>query len=93
MIFDFVRPNDVQRKDILWKTFEDTGINENELSRLVAATGPDKLREYGYTYSDIMQRLLPATLIEFFPDKEIDFNKLIDMAKKILPTPPFKQEI
>lgn len=93
MIFDFVRPNEVQRNHILKSTFEDTGVTDEVLQKLVDATGPSRAVGYGYTYSDIMQRLLPAILIEFFPDKAIDFDRVISLAKEILPTPPFKQEI
>lgn len=93
MIFDFVRPNDEQRKHILHQTFGDTGINDEDLQKLVEVTGPNDKREYGYTYSDIMQRLLPNILIKFFPDSAIDFDRVIDLADRIQPTPPFKQEV
>jgi len=92
MIFDFIRPNEEQRKHILAQTFGDTGINSTDLQKLVEVTGPNDDREYGYTYSDIMQRLLPSILIEFFPDRPIDFKRVIAIAKENLPTPPFKQE-
>jgi SpoVK/Ycf46/Vps4 family AAA+-type ATPase len=92
MIFDFVRPNEEQRHHILQQTFGDTGISGSDLENLVNATGPDGSRSYGYTYSDLMQRLLPSVLISFFPDRAIDFNEVIRIAKETNPTPPFKQD-
>ena len=92
MIFDFVRPNETQRQFIIKQNFGDTNITEDEIQALTKATGPLEGRDYGYTYSDLIQRLLPNVLIEFFPDKPINFQKVIKMAKENAPTPPFKTE-
>jgi AAA+ superfamily predicted ATPase len=92
-IFDFVRPNEEQRKYILEQTFGDAGIKPAELKKLVEVTGPQENRTYGYTYSDIMQRLLPNILIEFFPENAIDFERVIAIAQDNDPTPPFMQEV
>lgn len=90
-IFQFHRPNEDQRVHLLKEALSDAGIGEKELSELVQATGPVKGRDYGYTYSDLTQRLLPGILLESFPDSAIDFKKAIAFAKKLLPTPPFKE--
>ncbi len=90
-IFEFSRPGDEQRKKILAGAFDGTGINDKELQDLVNATGPSAGRDYGFTYSDIMQRLLPGIVLEAFPDDPIDFGKALSFTKQMLPTPPFKE--
>ena len=90
-IFEFERPNDEQRKALLGQALVDTGIASKNLDALVAATGPSKTRAYGYTFSDLTQRLLPGILLQAFPDKAIDFTEAIDLAKRLSPTPPFKE--
>ena len=91
MIFDFIRPNEIQRQHIIEQSFGDSNITKEEILALTKATGPLEGRDYGYTYSDLMQRLLPNVLIEFFPDRPISFQKVAEMAKENAPTPPFKE--
>jgi SpoVK/Ycf46/Vps4 family AAA+-type ATPase len=89
MIFSFIRPSDEQRKHIFENALGDTGITKDQIKGLIQATGPIHF-EYGYTYSDLLQKFLPNILIEFFPDKAIDFERVIQIAKETVPTPPFK---
>lgn len=90
-IFEFKRPSDEQREMMFTSAFEDTGITAKELSSLVKATGPAVGIDYGFTYSDIMQRMLPGILLNAFPDDIIDFSKAIAFTKQLTPTPPFKE--
>ena len=91
-IFDFARPNEVQRRHIFERALEDCAFSEEQLSELVKQTGPLAERAYGYTYSDIMQRFLPSVVLHFFPDQPIDAIKTLALANQILPTPPFKDK-
>jgi AAA+ superfamily predicted ATPase len=91
-IFEFDRPNDEQRKTLLDAALADIDISVKNLNALVKATGPSKDREYGYTYSDLTQRLLPGILLQAFPDDGIGFDNAIEFAKNLIPTPPFKEE-
>jgi AAA+ superfamily predicted ATPase len=91
VIFDFLRPNELQREAIIKKVLGDTNIKPSEISELAKATGKIENREYGYTYSDIMQRLLPQILLDAFPDNAIDYKKAIQIAKDLPATPPFKE--
>jgi SpoVK/Ycf46/Vps4 family AAA+-type ATPase len=91
-VFNFTRPDASQRKAIFQKALDDSGITDNQMNALVEATGANGETDYGYTYSDISQRLLPNIAIHFFPDKPIDFSYVIEMAKNLKPTPPFKEE-
>lgn len=91
-IFSFVRPNDEQRRVLIEQAFGDANLSDNDLNSLVRVTGVTSNRDYGYTYSDITQRLLPNVLIEFFPSNAIDFGKVIKMAQNTVPTTPFKED-
>jgi SpoVK/Ycf46/Vps4 family AAA+-type ATPase len=93
-IFEFNRPNDEQRKSILLKNLSDIGFSEEQVNEIVKNTGPNKENkiEYGYTYSDLVQRLLPKILINAYPDKDIKFDDVIKIINSLPPTKPFKGE-
>ena len=55
-----------------------------------AATGEQPKRPYGFTYSDITQRLLPAIVLDAYPDGPIKPSRAVELARSILPTPPFR---
>jgi AAA+ superfamily predicted ATPase len=90
--FTFTRPNEDQRQALLRPVLEDLGFSPQQIHSLVAATGTTHGRKYGYTYSDLTQRLLPGLLLAAYPSKPITF----DLAKEVIehhpPTPPFKIE-
>jgi SpoVK/Ycf46/Vps4 family AAA+-type ATPase len=93
MIFYFTRPNAAQRRYILETALADMGITEQELQQLVVETGETSDRDYGYTYSDIFQRLLPNILFSFFPDRRVDFKEVIETTARAIPTAPFRDEM
>jgi AAA+ superfamily predicted ATPase len=90
-IFEFNRPNEEQRQALLEAAFADTAISEKGLGALVKATGPSNGCAYGFTYSDLTQRLLPGILLQAFPDEAINFDQAIELANSLIPTPPFKE--
>lgn len=89
-IFEFHRPNEEQRHSIFFKALAGTDVDEKTLKELVKATGENKEVKYGLTYSDIMQRFLPSILLSAFPDRAIDWEDTIRLAKEFMATPPFK---
>ena len=90
-IFDFARPNDEQRTAILRQALADTEITEPQLQEIVTSTGATKDRNYGYTYSDLTQKLLPNVVLNAFPDEPIKFASISTLLVEIVPTPPFKE--
>ncbi len=54
-------------------------------------TGENGQRVYGYTYSDITQKILPALVLEAFPDSEITYKKIVELLNRVSPTPPFNE--
>ena len=88
-IFTFERPNDEQRAHVFKAAFG--GIFSNDaLQELVKLTGPSSNCDYGYTYSDLTQRLIPAILIKAFPDRLVTIELAAELAQMIKPTKPFK---
>src|SRR5882757_2583672 len=67
LLFD--RPDDQQRHFLLSRTLGEVGFSNPQISALVAATGAQKGRDYGLTFSDITQRLLPAIVLDAYPTR------------------------
>ncbi|MEM9399992.1 MAG: ATP-binding protein [Verrucomicrobiota bacterium] len=88
-ITHFKRPNSEQRVKILTDTLADVGISADQISDLSNLLGESPDRKYGYTYSDITQKLFPAIVLQAFPDKPILFDDIRNVVQKISPTPPF----
>lgn len=90
-VFIFDRPNDEQRKFILKSSLVDADIKEEDINELAVLIGPsiESKRGYGYTYSDIIQKLLPRILINAYPDKKINMIDIKSIIKETPPTPPF----
>lgn len=87
--FRFDRPTDAQRWEALIALLDGVELSSNEMSRLVDATGPVDGQPYGYTYSDLYQRLVPAAVLAAFPDKKLTADLLLRTAAALSPTPPF----
>jgi len=86
----FERPDAEQRLEVLSRRLVSAGFGNADLQALVAATGEQPKRAYGFTYSDITQRLLPAIVLDAYPDGPIKPSRAIELARSILPTPPFR---
>ena len=88
-IFIFDRPNDDQRLAVLRRALDGVGFSDEQIRKLVRLTGPDASPSYGYTYSDLARRLLPAIVLDAFPDRPIEFDRALQLATDTKPTPPF----
>jgi AAA+ superfamily predicted ATPase len=88
----FSRPSDVQRVALLRQAFGQL-FTERELEKLADVTGPQAGRDYGYTYSDVMQRFIPTLVLDAFPDAAITFDRAMSVAHRIEPTRPFSIEL
>jgi len=90
--FTFTRPDDEQRLALLSPVLEEIGFSSQQIQSLVTATGATHGRKYGYTYSDLTQRLLPGLLLSAYPSKPITFDLAKEAVEYHPPTPPFKAE-
>jgi len=88
-IFGFTRPNERQRRAVLEAPLKEAGFSSTEIEKLVTLTGAADGRKYGFTYSDLTQRLLPSIVLDAYPDDRIRFDRALELAAQLEPTPPF----
>ena len=92
-ILTFGRPDDSQRESVLSGAFRQVSFTSSQLTELVAATGPQQGRSYGFTYSDLTQRLIPAIVLDAYPSRPVDPTRALGIAHDMLPTPPFEEKM
>ncbi len=93
LTFSFSRPNFEQRKNLFSKALSGVNISDDEFNSFAELTGEIKGRAYGFTFSDIVQNVLPAIVLQAYPDKAIIANDIIALIEQMQPTPPFNQNI
>jgi hypothetical protein len=87
----FARPSDEQRRFVLSSRLEPIGLSPQHVDALVAATGAQRGgRDFGFTFSDLTQRLLPGIVLDAYPSKAIDGARAVQIARAMAPTPPFR---
>ena len=91
-ILVFARPSDGQRRSVLDIAFGPMGFSAREIDQLVKLTGPHGGRDYGFTFSDLMQRLLPAIVLDAYPSRPVTGSRAVEVAAGIVATPPFKEQ-
>ena len=89
-ILSFARPDDKQRATIL-SSLSHLGLSETQIATIVKATGARQDVGYGFTFSDLTQRLLPAIVLDAYPDSAVDPDRAIFIAKAMIPTEPFHE--
>lgn len=89
--FSFERPNAAQRRGALEALLRGLRLKETDIARLVDATGPTDSRSYGFSYSDLYQRLVPSAVLAAYPARALHGELLLDTALTLKPTPPFAE--
>lgn len=89
--FTFTRPNEAQRLAFLKPVLEELNFSAQQIHALVTATGATHGRAYGYTYSDLAQRLLPGLLLAAYPSSAITYELAKRVVEQHPPTPPFQE--
>ena len=89
-ILFFERPTEVQRFDVLGRWLQPAGFKKADIASIVEITGPQSGRAYGFTFSDLTQRLLPLIVLDAYPECSIEPSRAMELARTLLPTPPFK---
>lgn len=88
----FERPDLAQRTEVLRAGLQDAGFSAEQIKALAQATGTGDGRAYGYTYSDLRQRLLPSLVVDAFPDRPITLARALELVELTPPTKPFDGE-
>lgn len=92
-ILSFKRPDETQRLSVVSDPLKELGFSQEHISKIVTATGIQNGRNYGFTFSDLTQRLLPTIVLDAYPDQSVKPIRAIEIAKKMIPTPPFQERI
>jgi len=92
-ILTFHRPDTEQRFSVLNTTLSPLGFSQLQINSVVEATGPYGDRKYGFTFSDLTQRLIPAIVLDAYPNQSITPERALRVAQRIEPTPPFQEEL
>lgn len=92
-ILRFERPNEEQRLAVLKDSFHELGLEEKQLKEVVLATGKSSNHEYGFTYSDLTQRLIPAIILDAYPNSPVTPERVLEITTNMQPTPPFQDKI
>ena len=90
-ILIFNRPNDEQRLFVLEKALANTGFTKKQMTDIVELTGPTENCNYGFTYSDLTQRLLPTLVLDAYPNSPITFKRAKEILESMHPTAPFQE--
>ncbi|BBY29940.1 AAA family ATPase [Mycolicibacterium sediminis] len=90
--FEFGRPNDEQRRQVITTAFKNYDLAADTIDKLVIATGPQAPDRCGFTYSDLTQRLVPTAILAAYPDDAITTDLLLTVASDLGPTPAFNDQ-
>jgi AAA+ superfamily predicted ATPase len=88
-ILPFTRPNEKQRYAVLGSPLRDLGLTDQHVGAMVAVTGAGDGKAYGFTFSDLIQRLLPAIVLDAYPGRPVSPERALEIARMMTPTPPF----
>jgi len=89
-ILSFQRPDETQRRAVLGPALKQLGFSPAQIEAVVTATGARKEGDYGFTFSDLTQRLLPAIVLDAYPTQTVTGARALEIARTMAPTPPFQ---
>ena len=90
-VLTFGRPDDGQRLAVMEEPLQQLGFSRAQIGTIVAITGPSEESGYGFTFSDITQRLLPAIVLDAYPTRSVDPDQALKIARKMVATAPFQR--
>lgn len=91
IVYEFSRPNQEQLKRMFEMCFGDIGLTSEQIMKLVKLGGSTKTQKYGFTYSDIINKVVPNAIMEVYPDSPLTFDNILNIVKNTKPTPVFKE--
>lgn len=90
-IFEFKRPTEEQRKDLFKQYLPELDLKAEEIEKLVSLTGESNNRKYAFSYSDIVNKLIPNAVFSSYPNEALTFDALKKAAQGTIPTAPFME--
>lgn len=89
-VYQFMRPNDLQRRQVFDVLLDGIDLSERELNELVSLTGVTPDRPYVCSYSDLRQRLVPQAVLDAMSlDVPLTGKLIVEHAKNFRATRPF----
>ncbi len=89
-LLSFDRPDEARRREILAPRLKPLGFSTAEVETMVSLTGSRARNEAGFTFSDLTQRLLPAIVLDAYPEHAVAPRRALEVAREMVPTPPFR---
>lgn len=86
----FQRPDEAQRRAVLDEPLRQLGFSRAQIDAVVAATGAHGGHAYGFTFSDLTQRLLPSIVLDAYPVDAVNPERAVEIARGMAPTAPFQ---
>ncbi len=90
-ILYFKRPDKKERYAVLDNPLQELGFLQKDIEEIVEITGEHNGYDYGFTFSDLTQRLIPSIVLDAYPDSKVTAARAKEIAKGIIPTSPFKE--
>lgn len=90
-IIYFKRPSGESRHQVLHTPLTELGFDKKAIQKIVDLTGPQEGREFGFTFSDLVQRLIPSIILDAYPNSAVQPSRAIEITQSIIPTSPFKE--
>lgn len=91
-VFEFTRPNLDLRMKLVKDRLQGSGLSEDDCKEIAESLGETKERGYGYTCSDITQRVIPSIVLAAYPSHKITKDVALRVIDENAPTPPFIAE-
>jgi len=89
-VLKFERPTLEQRLLVLRSGLTGIGLDEEQLQRLASLTGGEEQgTPYGHSYSDLVDRVIPAAILAAYPDRSVSVDLLETEVRKHPATKPF----
>jgi AAA+ superfamily predicted ATPase len=88
--FEFKRPCEDRRTQIIGSALNGAGLRDGTVSQIAKLTGPKEGRDYGCSYSDLTHRLLPTFVLDAYPDAPLIDARLLELAGEFIPSPRFE---
>lgn len=91
-IIQFGRPGNEIRFNVLEGPLTELGFTQTEIQKIAEITGPQQNRTYGFTFSDLVQRLIPSLVLDAYPDRPVTAKRAIEISSAVIPTAPFNEQ-
>ena len=81
-IFEFTRPSEGQIILLLQTHLQGSGISDLDIKKIAQMMGESESGRFGYTYSDIIQNVLPAVVLAAFPNLPVTYQLFAKVLKE-----------